>query len=170
MKGILFVLACIIMAVSFYKTRLNYYQKMALKVVLAYFSVLAFGISFIMLIVTGINVGTVIKEDTLEERLQSAAWYTSNGDFDSLESYMEYHACYEEEFDHLWEQIDMYDRYNLYEIYTKAAEARKGTPEEEIYLTGADEQKQKLLEICESSTFSENELYAEYYGSIVWEE
>lgn len=168
MKGILFVLAVGICLFSAYKTKLNYYQKMTVKAILAYLSAAALVLSLVVLISTGIGAGSVIKEDTLAERMERAVWYTGRGEFENLTSFMKYNHCYEKEFDHLWEQIDMYDEYHLYLIYEKGAQARAGKPEEELWRLRAEEHKQKLLEICKNSVFEENKPYAEYYGTVVW--
>lgn len=166
---ILFVVVCAFVWAFFaYKEKLGYYQKMAVKAVLAYGAVLAFGIALLAMVVTIGGVIATFNEDTVEKRLDSYAWYCNNGDFDSLAMSMHYDQSYEEEFDYLWEQVDMYDTYNQYQIYMKAAEVSE-TGKQEYYLEKAEECKRILQKICAESTFEENVLYAEYYGTLVWE-
>lgn len=164
------VIACIIFGpIIFYKTKLTYYQKMVVKIILAYFAVCAFGLAVLAMIGTIGGVLAASYEDTIEARLDNYSWYCSNGDFDSLSMMLDYDESYEEEFDYLWEQVDMYDTYNQYQIFVKAAETATDEEDKVLYMKKALECKETLQEICRESTFEENVLYAEYYGTVVWE-
>jgi len=168
MEVIIIVVGVLVWAVGQY-TKLDFYKKLVTKAVLAYVALGALGLGILALLVTSGGVIVVHYEDTIENRLDSYAWYCANGDFDSLSQAMYYDNSYEEEFDYLWEQVDMYDTYNQYQIFIKAAGAAKEPQKQEYYLTMAEECKQTLLAICRESTFEENVLYAEYYGTVVWE-
>ncbi len=167
---IIVVLAFIILGfIGFYKTKLSYYQKMTVKAVVLYITVGAFGLSVLAMLGTIGGVIYASYEDTVEARMDSYSWYCSKGDFDSLSMMMDYDESYEEEFDYLWEQVDMYDTYNRYQIYRKAAENAVDEERRQFYEMQAEKCKETLQEICRESRFEENVLYAEYYGTVIWE-
>lgn len=167
---IIVVLAFIILGfIGFYKTKLSYYQKMTVKAVVLYITVGAFGLSVLAMLGTIGGVIYASYEDTVEARMDSYSWYCSKGDFDSLSMMMDYDESYEEEFDYLWEQVDMYDTYNRYQIYRKAAENAVDEERRPFYEMQAEKCKETLQEICRESRFEENVLYAEYYGTVIWE-
>ncbi len=167
---VIVVLAFIIFGpIVYYKTKLSYYQKMTVKAVILYIAVCVFGMSVLTMIGTIGGVIYTSYEDTIEARMDSYSWYCSNGDFDSLAMMLNYNESYEEEFDYLWEQVDMYDTYNQYQIYRKAAECATGEEDRMFYEKQAEKYKAVLQKICRESVFEENVLYAEYYGTVVWE-
>lgn len=169
MEGIVVLAFIILGSITFYKTKLSYYQKMTVKAVVLYVAVCAFGLSVLAMLGTIGGVIYASYEDTVETRMDSYSWYCSKGDFDSLSMMLSFDESYEEEFDYLWEQVDMYDTYNQYQIYRKAAENAVDEEHRVFYETRAEKCKETLQEICRESRFEENALYAEYYGTVVWE-
>lgn len=168
MEFVIIIAAVLIWLWDVYR-KMSFYKKVVTKAVLAYVALGVLGIAMLILIITSAGVIGVHYEDAVENRMDSYAWYVSNGDFDSLSQSMHYDNSYEEEFDYLWEQVDMYDTYNQYQIFVKAAKEAEDASDKQYYIEMAEECKQTLMDICRESEFEENVLYAEYYGTVVWE-
>jgi len=169
MQGIFVVIYLIILVVNWYSNKLGYYQKFAVKSVLAWLSVGFFAIG-LLVAVSSISLSyEEVMDHDLSQRLGRVESNLVQGDFDYAKTILELYDCYEEEFDYAWEQVDMYELYNRYLIYTKAAEVETDPQMKERFAEKAGTMKEDLLKLCESSTFEKNKLYAEYYGKLVWE-
>ena len=169
MQGIIVVIYLIILVANWYSNKLGYYQKFAVKSVLTWLSVGFFGMG-LLVAVSSISMSyEEIMTHDLSRRLERVESNLVKGDFDYAKSIMELYDCYEEEFDYAWEQVDMYELYNRYLIYVKAAEVETDVQMKERFEEKALKMKSDLIALCESSTYEENKLYAEYYGKLVWE-
>lgn len=169
MEGIIIVVYLIIMVVNWYSNKLGYYQKFAVKSVLTWISIGFFAVG-LMVAVASISMSyEEIMDHDVSYRLERVESNLVKGDFDYVKSILELYDCYEEEFDYAWEQVDMYELYNRYLIYTKAAKAETDSLMRERFAEKAQQMKSDLIKLCKESTFEKNKLYAEYYGELVWE-
>ncbi|MBQ7359288.1 MAG: hypothetical protein IJW63_04235 [Lachnospiraceae bacterium] len=169
MQMIFVLIYVVLWVVNWYANKLGYYQKFAVKSILAWLSVGFFGLSLLVAI-TSIQMSyEEIMDHDLNYRLERVESSLMRGDFDYAQTVLELYDCYEEEFDYAWEQVDMYELYNRYLIYVKAAEIETDEEMKARLKEKALEMKETLIHLCENSTQDKNVLYAEYYGALIWE-
>lgn len=169
MQGIFLVIYLIILVVNWYSNKLGYYQKFAVKSILAWISIAFFGLSLLVAVASIEMSYEEIMDHDMALRLERVESSLVRGDFEHAKTVLELYDCYEEEFDYAWEQLDMYELYNRYLIFSKAVEAETDGQMKERLEQKAQQMKSDLIELCKSSTFEKNKLYAEYYGELVWE-
>lgn len=166
----LFVLIYVVLwVVNWYSNKLGYYQKFAVKSILAWLSVGFFGLSLLMAVATIQMSYEEIMDHDLSSRLERVESSLMRGDFDHAQMVLELYDCYEPEFDYAWEQVDMYELYNRYLIFTQAAANEADQEMKGRFEVKAQEMKETLIALCQNSTEEKNALYAEYYGTLVWE-
>lgn len=136
---------------------LDFMKKLAAKIVLVYLMLgwLALCIWAVYFSVQEVYEGGYDR--TMVERLNRAEQNLSGGRFDSAMSEMFYDKSYEEEFDYAWERGTMYQLYNRYQLFSRAAWA------DAAYAREAESYRQRLLQVCQDSTCPENALYVEFY-------
>lgn len=169
MQMIFVIIYVVLWVVNWYANKLGYYQKFAVKSILAWLSVGFFGLSLLVAIASIEMSYEEIMDHDLNYRLERVESNLMRGDFDHAQTVLELYDCYEEEFDYAWEQVDMYELYNRYLIYVKAAEIETDEEMKVRFEEKALEMKETLIELCENSTLDKNVLYAEYYGTLIWE-
>lgn len=155
MKAIFFIV--IVAGICYLIHSLDFMKKLAAKIVLVYLMLgwLALCIWTVAFSVQEVYGGGYDR--TMEERLRQVERNLSNGRIDEAMTEMYYDKSYEEEFDYAWERGTMYQLYNRYQLFSRAA----GT--DPMYAREAEDYRQRLLQICESSDCSENALYVEFY-------
>lgn len=169
MQMIFVLIYVVIWIVNWYANKLGYYQKFAVKSVLAWLSVGFFGISLLVAVASIQMSYEEIMDHDMSYRLERVESSLMRGDFDHAQTVLELYDCYEPEFDYAWEQVDMYQLYNRYLIYVKAAEEETDADMKLRFEEKAKEMKDTLIELCQNSTLEKNKLYAEYYGTLIWE-
>ena len=169
MQVFIILIYVVLWIVNWYSNKLGYYQKFAVKSILAWLSVVFFGLNLLVAI-TSIQISyEEILDHDINYRLERVESNLAKGEFEHAETVLSLYDCYEPEFDYAWEQVDMYELYNRYLIYVKAAENETDADMKERFEEKALEMKETLIEVCKNSTYDKNILYAEYYGTLIWE-
>lgn len=136
---------------------LDFMNKLAVKIVLVY---LVLGWVFLCACLVVFSAQELYEsgyDGTREERLRQAEQSLAEGRIDQAMADMLYDKSFEEEFDYAWERGTMYQLYDRYLLFSRAAETDCAYAEE------AQSYRERLLQVCADSECPENALYVEYY-------
>lgn len=158
-----YIVIVAVLAWLFYKkfyTKWSYYGKFIFKAVLLCLTAVPLMVMLVGAITMIPDVYEGEKDKQVPARLESMEGTMNDGRYYEVADRMELFRNYEEEFDYVWERLQMYACYNHYVMYERALERE---PENKAYAEELEQYKTRLYELCRNPEFAENDLYAEHY-------